>query len=89
MEQQTARQLQGAVELIRDVTQGAASSIGAAQEDIAGVPYRVLQHVPLLAGPAHVIERVQRTITRTAYCSVGVIAGVAATAATRLLPKDA
>jgi hypothetical protein len=48
----------------------------------------VLQHVPLLARPAHVIERVQRTITRTAYCSVGVIAGMAA-AATRLLPKDA
>lgn len=88
MQEQTRHQMQGAVELLRDATQGAAGAIGTAHEDIAAIPYAVLRRIPLLAGPAGAIERTQLGITRLAYRSVGAIAGAAAAVATRLLQFD-
>lgn len=85
MEKQAVQQMQGAVELMRDAVQVGAGSIGAAHQELAGIPYRVLQHVPLLSRPAGVVERMQRDITQLAYSTVRAIAGVVAAAATRSL----
>ena len=85
MEEQTMRQAQGAVELLRDGVQGAAAAIGAAQEEIAAIPYGVLRRVPLAAGPAAAAERIQRDITGLVYGSVRAVTGVTAAAAVVLL----
>ena len=85
MEEQTMRQWQGVVELLHDGVQGAAAAIEAAQAEITAVPYGVLRHVPLAAGPAAAAERAQRDITRLAYGSVRVVTGVTAAAALLLL----
>ena len=85
MDEQTVRQVQGAVELLRDGVQGAAKSIGAAQEEMAGIPYGVLSCIPLVRGPAAAAGRVQRDITRLAYGSVSAAAGAVAAGVTRLL----
>lgn len=85
MEEQTVRQVQGAVELLRDGVQGAARSIGAVQEEIAGISYGVLRHIPLVAGPAAAAGRVQMDITQLAYRSVSAAAGAVAAGVTLVL----
>lgn len=85
MREPTRQQIQGTIELLRDATQAAAKSIGAAHEDIAGIPYAALRCVPLLARPADAIERTQLGITRLVYGSVAAVAGATATVATLLL----
>lgn len=85
MEEQTVRQMQGAVDLLRDGIQAGAGSIGAAHQEIAEIPYRVLRRIPGVSRPAGAIGRIQRGITHLAYAGVGAIAGVVAAAATRLL----
>lgn len=85
MEERTVRQLQGAVELLRDGVQGAAAALGTVQEEIAGIPYAALRQVPLVRGPAAVAGRAQKDITRLTYDAVRVAAGTAAAAAVLLL----
>ena len=85
MEEQTKRQMQGAVELLRDVVQAGAGSIGAAHQEIAEVPYRVLSHIPGISRPAGAIGNIQREVTQLAYATVGAIAGAVAAATTHLL----
>jgi hypothetical protein len=85
MDEQTVRQLQGAVELLRDGVQGAAAAIGTAQEEIAGIPYAVLRAIPVVKGPAAAAERAQSDITGLAYGSVRAVTGVTAAAALLLL----
>lgn len=85
MEEQTARQAQGAVELLRDAVQAGAGSIGAAHQDIAALPYAILGCIPIISRPARAIGQVQTNITRVIYRSVGNIAGSLAAWATLLI----
>ena len=85
MQHQTVRQLQGAVDLLRDAVQGTAVALGAAHAEIAGQPYNVLRRIPLVSRPAGAVESMQRDITRLVYRSVGAVAGAAACAAALLL----
>ena len=89
MEEQTRQQVQGAVELARDAVQAGARSIGAAHEEIADIPYRVLRRIPVVARPAGAIGRVQQGITRFVYAAVGATSGLATAVATCLLQAAA
>jgi hypothetical protein len=85
MQKQTVQQMQGAVELLRDAVQVGTEKIGAAHQEIADVPYRILRRVPVVSGPAGTVEHMQTGITQWAYTSVAAIAWLVAAAAKRLL----
>lgn len=81
MDKHTVQQMQGAVELARDAVLVGTGKIGATHLEIADIPYHFLRRVPLVAGPAGAVERVQQGIARLVYASLSVIAGVVAVAA--------
>jgi len=89
MEEQTAQQAQGAVELLRDAVQAGARSIGAAHQEIADLPYAILRCIPVVSRPASAIGQVQTKITRAAYRSVGVVTGIVAAGAALLIQAAA
>lgn len=85
MEEQSARQAQGTVELLRDAVQAGAKSIGAAHQDIAELPYAILRRIPVISRPARRIGQVQTHVTGVAYRSVGMVAGAVAAIATLII----
>lgn len=87
MDKHTVQQMQGAVELARDAVLVGTGKIGATHQEIADIPYHFLRRVPLVAGPAGAVERVQQGITHLVYASLSVIAGVVAVAAKHLLQQ--
>jgi uncharacterized protein (DUF2236 family) len=70
VDNQSVRQMQGAVDLLRDATVAGSVAIGEIHARTAGVPYAVLKHIPLARGPAGRIEKVQSCITVAVYQSI-------------------
>jgi hypothetical protein len=89
MEEQTVRQLHGAVDLLRDATVEGAGAIETVHVQTAHVPYNVLKRIPLIGGPAGRIEQVQGFITSGIYRSVRVLAALSAFAAAKALQASA
>lgn len=85
MEQQSVRQMQGAVELARDATVAATTAIGEVHTQSANVPYAILKQIPLVRSPAGRIERIQSCITVVVYQSIHTISMLSASVATQAL----
>ncbi len=87
MERQTARQVQGAVDLLHDATTTAANTIGAIQVETADLTYTILKQIPVVTGPAAAIERFHLSITRGVYVSVRGVSTVVALATAFVLAR--
>ena len=85
MEEQSVRQMQGVVELLRDAAVATSHAIGEAHARIANVPYAVLKRIPLVRGPSGRIESIQLCITAVFYASFRTISVRSAFVATQAL----
>jgi hypothetical protein len=85
VEEQSVRQMQGAVDLLCDATVATSDAIGEAHTQTASVPYAVLKRIPLVRGPAGRIESIQSCITVVVYESIRTISVLGAFVATQAL----
>ena len=91
MQKRTIRKLRGAVELVTDAVDAAATEAQRAHEELARKPYAVLARIEPIAGPAKTIESLQFAITALAYGAVragNAIAGAVVTTAIDRLERD-
>ncbi len=63
----TMTQARGLAELAGQAFEGALDAAERTQREFTRASYRVLGHVPLVAGPARAVERVQQGITTGVY----------------------
>jgi len=63
----TMTQARGLAELAGQAFEGALDAAERTQREFTRASYRVLGHVPLVAGPARAVERVQRRLTAGVY----------------------
>lgn len=84
MEERTIRRLRGAVALVTDGVEAAATEARRAHEVIARRPYAILERIGPIAGPVRAIESLQAAITDLAYGAVraaNAVAGAVVTSA--------
>ena len=83
----TSRHVRGAAELAWDASAAAVSAAERTQRDITRRTYAAIRLVPMAAGPARAVERVQAAIVEVAYTAVR--AGIDATGHTLVAVLDA
>jgi hypothetical protein len=87
MEETTIRRLRGAVALVTDGVEAAATEAQRAHEAIARRPYAWLERIEPIAGPVRAIESVNFAFVETAYGSVRVFNAVAAAVVTTAIDR--
>lgn len=87
MEKRTLRRLRGAVALVTDGVEAAATEAQRAHEAIARRPTRWLSRVGPIAGPVRAIEGLHSAVMETAYGSVRVLNAVAGAVATSVIDQ--
>ncbi|MCP5425172.1 MAG: hypothetical protein H6970_08910 [Gammaproteobacteria bacterium] len=70
MSRLTLKQIQGLQQLIQDGVEAGANATEEVHQAIASQVYAVLGHIPGIARPAGLVERVQHTLTRGVYRTV-------------------
>jgi hypothetical protein len=85
LDNQSVRQMQGVVDLLRDGTVAASDRISKAHAQTACVPYAILKSIPLVRVPAERIESIQSCITVVVYQSVRAISTLSAFAAAQAI----
>jgi hypothetical protein len=91
VERRTIRKLRGAVELVTDAVEAAATETQRVHEEFARRPYAVLERIGPIAAPVRAIERVHTAVMETAYGSVRILnalAGAVVTTAIDRLERD-
>ncbi|HSY29018.1 MAG TPA: hypothetical protein VK832_16030 [Burkholderiaceae bacterium] len=79
------KQLRGIKDLIQDAVDAGVDATEQMHLVIARKPYAALEKIEALAGPVHVVERVQNTITVGVYQSIRAINKLSATIATGII----
>ena len=79
------KQLRGIKDLIQDAVDAGVDTTELVHLAIARKPYAMLEKIEAIAGPVHVVERVQNTITVGVYQSIRAINKLSATIATGIL----
>lgn len=87
MEERTIRRLRGAVALVTDGIEAAATEVQRAHEVIARRPYAILERIGPIAAPVRAIESLQAAITDLAYGAVGAANAVAGAVATSAIDR--
>src|SRR5207247_5444540 len=87
MEQLPMRQILGMKDLIQDTIEATVIAIAKAHQDIAHLPYAVLEQIDPIAAPVRTIEHVQQTITDEVYYAIRVVNQIVGTAAAHVLEQ--
>jgi len=87
MEKRTIRRLRGAVELVTDAIEAAATQAQRVHEDFARRPYGVLERIGPIAGPVRAIEGLHSAVMETAYGSVRILNAAAGAVVTTAIDR--
>lgn len=91
LEKETVRRLRGAVSLVTDAIEAAATETQRVHEVFARRPYAALERIGPIAGPVRVVEGIHSAVMETAYGSVRILnalAGAVVTTAIGRLDSD-
>jgi hypothetical protein len=87
MEPLTMQRIRGAKVLMEETIEALVIAIAEAHQDIAHLPYAVLEQVEVIATPLRAIEQVQQGITIHVYQAIRAMNQIVGIAATQLLDQ--
>ncbi len=87
MSRLSIQQLRGLKDLIQDAVAAGVNITEETHQAIARQPYALLEKIPIIATPAHVIENVQQTVTSGVYQTIRAVNQVSGAFANQVLDR--